>query len=349
MESGIALQTGGKRDANLGSDILKEAPMFRRILVPLDGTRYGDHALPYAVAVARETGAAVELAHVHHHVELDSDLAALPQYQFQRIAEADHRNDLASIEHERAELEERAADLELRYGIDARTRILTGRTADALSREAREIVADLVVMATHAREGIDRIRFGDVAHELIEQLNVPALCIRPESEDEALAAPRMRRFLVPLDGSEFSEQILDVAAPLMLALRATPTLLNVVGARPLFGTGIELAARNGFATREEGLDYLNGVAARFRGRMPEPVLTVIDAIDTPTSIAQLLDTGGFDIVAMATHGRSGLSRLLLGSVAERVLRRTHRPVLIYRPRADRLPPSLLEEAIRFGE
>jgi nucleotide-binding universal stress UspA family protein len=242
----------------------------------------------------------------------------------------------------------RAGDIELRYGVRVRTRMLPGHTADALSREASELVADLIVLATHAREGIDRIRFGHMAHELIVHLNVPALCVRPPSDAAPLVAPEIRRVLIPVDGSAFSEQILDVAAPLVQALGAHPTLVHVVGSRPLFGTGLDAAPRTGFGTRERAVAYLSDLAERFHDRIPDPALTSIQAVDPASSIAQFIACGDFDLVAMATHGRSGLSRLLLGSVAEKVLRQTNRPVLLYRPRTVRLPASDLEEAFRIS-
>jgi nucleotide-binding universal stress UspA family protein len=325
--------------------------MYRRILVPLDGTRYADHALPYAVAVAKTTGATIELLHVHHHQERSPDLAALPQFQYQHVTDADWAQDDDRLRAERVRLEEQAADIELRYGVPVRTRIVRGRTGEAIGREAREMVADLIVMATHAREGLDRIRFGDVAHELVEQLNVPALCVQPASEDAPLVAPQLRRMLITLDGSEFSEQVLDVAAPLVAALGARATLLHIVGARPLFASGFEISTRSGFATRQQALDYLGGVAARYAGKLgAEPVLSAIEAIDPGTAISQLMALGEYDVAAIATHGRSGLSRLLLGSVADRVVRRTRRPVLLYRPREVRLPAGDLAEAFRiYGE
>jgi nucleotide-binding universal stress UspA family protein len=321
--------------------------MYRRILVPLAGSRYSDHALPHAIAIATRTGATIELVHVHHHHERDPDLAALPQYQYQHIHDADLVHDGEALAAAQANLEARANDIELRYGVSVRTRILSGHTADALSREASELVADLIVLATHAREGIERIRFGHMAHELIVHLNVPALCVRPPSESAPLIAPDIRHVLIPLDGSSFSEQILDVTAPLVQALGARATLVHVVGSRPLFATGLELTQRVGFGTRERAVDYLHDLAERFQNRLAEPALTSIQAVDPASSIGQLIVYGGYDLVAMATHGRSGLSRLLLGSVAEKVLRQTNRPVLLYRPRSVRLPTVDLEEAFRI--
>jgi nucleotide-binding universal stress UspA family protein len=321
--------------------------MLHRILVPLDGTRYADHALPYAVALAVRTGATLEFVHVHHHHEYDPDLAALPQYQFQHIAEVDSLFNDETRSAEKAQLEAKAAEIELRYGVNVLTRVLSGHTAQALSREAADLVADLIVMTTHAREGIERIRFGDVAHDLIVNLNVPAICIRPESGAAPLVAPEIHRMLIPIDGSPFSEQILDVAAPLVQALGAIPTLAHVAGARPLFGTDFDHVVRSGFGTRDQATSYLCSLAERYRDRLPDPELVALEAVDPASCIAQLIACCDYDLVAMATHGRSGLSRLFLGSVAEKVLRQTRTPVLLYRPRSVPLPAEELDAALRI--
>ncbi|CAN5856739.1 universal stress protein [soil metagenome] len=323
--------------------------MYRRILVPLDGTRFGDHALPYAVEIARLTGASIELLHVHHHRELDTNLAVMPQYRFQQVMEADLEHDDAVLETARAALEQKAADMELRYGVQVRTQIVTGRTGDAVVQEAREIVADLIVMSTHARQGLARLREGSVAHELISQLNVPALCVRTPEEDAPLITAPLKRVLIALDGSAFSEQVLDAVLPLVTGPDVQPTLLHIVASRPMLSSGLT-ESRRPPANRDQALSYLQDVAVRYRGRMQEPVLVAIDYMDPAPGIATLLAAGEYDLVAMATHGRSGLNRLLMGSVAETVLRSTDRPVLLYRPRLERLPTDNFADAFRiYGE
>jgi nucleotide-binding universal stress UspA family protein len=320
--------------------------MYRRIIVPLDGTRFGEHALPHAVDIAARTGAAIELVHVHHHRERDPELAAMPQYQYQRIADADLLHDQEALTAEQAYLEGKAADIEARYAVRVATRVLTGRTAEAVAAEAQSIVADLVVLASHARQGVARVRHGDLAHELIGTLNVPALCIHPLGEETPITAPEIRRVLVPLDGSEFSEQILEPLAPLLMEMIAQPTLLHVLSPRPLLGSGMSEEGR-GITTRPQALAYLKEVADRYRGRIPEPVLTALEDSQPARVVASLMSVGEYDMVAMATHGRSGLSRVLLGSVAGEVLRQVDKPVLLYQPRRNPEPAGDLAEAFQL--
>lgn len=321
--------------------------MYRRILVPLDGTRFGDHALPWAVDLAQRTGASLELLHVHHHTDPEGRLTAMPQYGYENISRAELELEEEALLRERQELEQRAADMELRYNVQVRTRVVTGRTDDAIVQEALEIVADLVVMATHARLGWSRLRYGSIAHELVTHLNVPALCVRPQGDETPLVAPRLRRFLVTLDGSWFSEQVLDAVVPLLQQLDAQPTLLHIVSPRYLTTSS---GGERMITTRDDALAYLHGVADRLRGHMPEPVLAAVEASEPAATIAGLLGAGEFDAVAMATHGRSGLSRVVMGSIAETVLHNTDRPVLLYRPRLARMPASDVGEEFRvYGE
>lgn len=323
--------------------------MYRRILVPLDGTRFGDHALPYAITIAARTGATLELVHVHHRTELDPHLEGLPQYRFQHYEEAEDRFDDSTLIAEQRYLDERAADIELRFGVRSFGRLLRGPTAAALSEEADSIVADLVVMSTHARSGMPRLRHGDLAHELVRNLNIPTLCVRPVSDEAPLEGGLLKSILVPLDGSEFSEQVLDMVAPLAVALGARLTLLHVLAAKPLLVTGFDDLQRP-IPHRAEALQYLAGMAAR----LPEPLraaeLLVSEAADPAAAITSVLSTSAVDSLALATHGRSGLSRMILGSVAEQVVRSTTRPVLMYRPRLVRLPAGDLADAFRiYGE
>jgi nucleotide-binding universal stress UspA family protein len=322
--------------------------MYRRILVPLDGTRFGDHALPHAVDIAVRTGALLELVHVHQHHEHEPDLVALTPYQFQHITRMDAEVDQASQSAERSYLEQRAAEIEIRHGIRVVTRVLAGRTADAVAAEAQDIVADLIVLATHARSGMARLRLGHLAHELVCGLNVPALCVRVPAEDAPLETRAMRRVLIPLDGSSFSEQILEPVVPLVAALGARATLLHILSPRPMVGSGLK--ERRLISTRQQAIEYLRCVAQRHAGRMPEPVLTALEDSQPANVIASLLSLGEYDAVAMATHGRSGLSRLIMGSVAEEVLQHASRPVLLYRPRLEPLPSTEYADAFRiYGE
>jgi nucleotide-binding universal stress UspA family protein len=309
--------------------------MIHRILVPLDGTAFGDHALPYAISIARRTGATLELAHVHRRAATDPRLTA----------ELHARDEDDAVCGEDAALEERAADIEMRFGLRVVTRVLHGSTARALTREATDTVADLVVLATHARRGLPRLRYGDLAHHLVTRLNTPALCIRPSHGSVPVGKAAIRRMLVTLDGSEFSEQIMDRVVPLAHAIGARLALLHVVSPASLMIAGFN-DLRPPIPHREEALRYLAYLAERVPAGMPEPELIAAEADNAASAIITQLGRLPHDALAMATHGRNGFSRVILGSVAEQVLRATGKPVLLYRPRlahAIRTHPSITRQ------
>lgn len=318
--------------------------MYRRILVPLDGTHFGDHALPYAISIATRTGAALELVHVHRPRELEAGLESMPQYRYQHVEEAGIRRDNEALEQEMALLEERAADIELRYGVRASTRVLHGSTARAIEHEIQDVVADLVVMATHARRGISRLMHGDVAHQLVHDFNIPMLCVHPVSEDAPFDNGELKHFLVSLDGSPFSEQIIDAVAPLAQGLGARLSLVHVFSQRTIRPNGVQ--GEREITHREDAVAYLDEVADRLPAGLPEAELIVVESEDPATAIVDALANRPGAALAIATHGRSGLSRMVLGSVADKVVEATHQPVLLYRPRLVRLPNGPLATA--FG-
>jgi nucleotide-binding universal stress UspA family protein len=215
------------------------------------------------------------------------------------------------------------------------TAILEGEPAPALAGYARETGADLVVMTTHGRGGLERAWLGSVADELIRTLGIPMLVIRP-GEGEA-PAPRLERILVPLDGSRHAEAVLPVALAMASLFDASLALRRVVlpvalmtGPPASFPAGIdtELTAieqRRAQAYLDRLGEQLRGVGARVSGA------AVLGRAVCETILA-IAHERGPGMVALATRGRGGLRRLLLGSVADKLLRRGDLPMLVTRPR-----------------
>jgi len=309
--------------------------MYRRIIVPLDGTAFGEYAVPFAVTIARRTGAALELAHVHTPTVPDGALEDLTPYQFTGVTEFEHDFDEAAARQEAERLREIARRLAAEHDITVSARVLTGHVALAIHRETDEQHVDLVVMATHARAGLDRARLGSVADDLVRHSDCPVLLVRPPRELPDPAAPRAPRFervLVPLDGSEFSERILDPVSELLWWLGARVTLFQAVS--PAMGGGLRPGKELDTVVveaRRGATEYLEGIADRISDIAPESRVLVVEARDAAPAILAAADAEGADLIAMATHGRGGLTRLLLGSTGDRVVHETHRPVLLFRP------------------
>jgi nucleotide-binding universal stress UspA family protein len=288
--------------------------------------------------IAHAAGAILHLVHVHTPV-FSSYAADLPAVDPVLDAES-RRREQAYLESARQRL---AATGEPKTTLA----LLDEPVAATLAGYVTARAIDLVVMTTHGRGGFSRLWLGSIADALVRHSCVPVLLIRPQETLPELEAPiRMRRILVPLDESRRSEQILAPAVELSRLLQAELRLLQVVqplvlrGYAPLaYVEQVDTRATERLCrTAEQRLEQL---AARLRSE-GVPVQTVVIVDPQPAgAILRAATAPEIDLVAMATHGRGGLRRLLLGSVADKVLRGAARPVLISRPHTppDGKPPA----------
>lgn len=305
--------------------------MLEQIMVPLDGSEFGEQALPFARALSLATGAAVNLSHVSC-CELPTDLLQNTPFQYEgvdlSVYEAKHQEAM------RQYLKEKEAALKAELP-DRRicSALLEGWVTEALERHAREIGAQLIVMTTHGRTGMSRAWLGSVADSLVRHSHFPLLLIRPlDEEGKAFPSPSFRHLLVPLDGSVTGEGVLPTAVLLARSLGSRVTLFHVVspfrtvGARP-----VPLPAGDAEERRRRGEDYLAGVAKRLQGEGVE-VEGMVEVHASPArAILEAVERQGTDLVAMATHGYRGMKRAVLGSVADKVLRGCTKPLLLVRP------------------
>src|SRR5262245_60869708 len=199
--------------------------MYRSILVPLDGSPLSEHALPLAQDLARLSGAALHLAHVH--------IPSTALLYTEDLPLSDTRQDERARESERAYLEALAEQLCGNSDISVEAALLAGAitdtVADLVAAHVREQPVDLVVMTTHGRGGLARFWLGSVADELVRRLPVPVLLLRPDAHTPSTAvAHAPRRILIPLDGSANAEAVLPHALALGQAAQAEYTLLRVV-------------------------------------------------------------------------------------------------------------------------
>lgn len=301
--------------------------MYRTVMVPLDTSDFSRRAIPAAVAIAREADAELYLTHVH---------ASFPPVEGEEPPEAFLQMEDELRERERAELEAAAEEVEA-VGLSARHALLDGPVTETLAREA-EAEADLVVMVTHGRGVFTRFWLGSVADGLVRSCSVPLYLLRPE-EGEEQEAPGFDHVLVPLDGSSFAEQGLEQAVRLGRLVGARFTLLQVLPpvmmpgySYPDIPEGVDPSALE--ELREEAETYLERKAGPLRDDGLEVGVRTSVHPQTAAAILETADEEGVDLVAMATHGRGGLRRMVLGSVADKVLRGTRVPVMVYRPREE---------------
>jgi nucleotide-binding universal stress UspA family protein len=315
--------------------------MYRSILVPLDGSPLSEYALPAACYIARRSGAALRLVHVHMRATPD------PIY-VQGLSVIDESMQSRDTDHERAYLERIRDRIIAQH--DLRVTIATCdpvsdvggdvTIADALAADAAANDIDLIVMTTHGRGGLARFWLGSVADSLVHVSSVPVLSLRPGEPVPPIEHPPVfRHILIPLDGSALAEQILEPALALGDLTQATYTLLHVLelfvlpGYAPL-AQAVHLDAHMTQAVRAERQRYLDDVAERLRASGHQVHTRTLLGTQPAVVLLDAAQEQGADLIALATHGRSGLPRLLIGSVADKVLQAAPAPLLLVRPPAD---------------
>jgi nucleotide-binding universal stress UspA family protein len=291
------------------------------VLVPLDGSAFAEAALPLGISVARRAGARLRLVLVHSAVPWRGDTAAGIEVALQN--------------QERDYLQATASRIDPAGSLVAETRLLQGAPGPALAAEVEAGGADLVVMATHGRGPLSRVWIGSVADYLVRHLHVPVLLVRPAEVPEVYGDTRLERVLVPLDSSSTSEQVLDA----VLALGGpgvSITLVHVVEpvlgvAEPSLPFPMPMDPKLLGDLRAMAQARLDRVAGELRERGTTVVTRVLTGIGPAGMILEEAATGQHDLIGMTTHGEGGLRRLLLGSVADKVVRATTSPVLVVRP------------------
>ncbi|HYU17741.1 MAG TPA: universal stress protein [Chloroflexota bacterium] len=290
--------------------------MFTTILVPLDGSALAERALPHAMALARSARAKLILFHASPTRGLPDDLGP------NRVALSD-LVDLAD--------ELRASGIEVECPV---SRVYHDDVPHGICEAAEVMGADLIVMSTHGYGGLGRWLHGSVADAVLRQASVPVMLV-PATCEQGWSDDHAARIVVPLDGSRFAEEALGPAHPLAEALVAELVLVRAV--KP-----VNYSDRDGGPYLErrvqaevcEARQYLEGLAAKLRasGRGVE---VHVELSPPALTIANVARDRGAGLIAMATHGRGGLARLALGSVAAATLQLTSVPLLLVRPAAVR--------------
>ena len=309
---------------------------IQHILFPTDFSDPAQHAGRYAATLARGTGARVTILH--------SLMPPLPSRDILPGQWLEMARELAQQEEARV----RDALKALAEGADfqdlpVRSRVVTGLVEREILDAVEELSVDLVVMGTHGRGLVGRAVLGSVTTKVVRLSPRPVLAVRwPGARirtpwGKVLVGPVPRpggpgfsRILVPLDGSALAEGILAQVRELGGPLGATLTLVRVVE-RPTYPMLDVSAAQAREA--EEAVRYLDRVKA---GLEAEGFRVQTEALlgDPATAILDHVAKAEADAIAMSTHGRSGLGRWLLGSVAEKVLSGSEVPVLLYRAWAE---------------
>jgi nucleotide-binding universal stress UspA family protein len=296
------------------------------ILVPLDGSAFAECALPVAMDLARRMGARLHLVQVIEPLWAPVDPVGLPDFSdWERAAQ------LRSEEY----LQSTASRCMEQAGVSVRTERLDGPTATAIAMYAAEVDIGMIVMTTHGRGGLNRVWMGSVADALVRRVRVPILLLRPRPGESAEQPLGLRHIVVPIDGSDLSTRAIERAVELGTPFGARYTLLRVVLPNPLVPMPLvyprkdqmELVARE----RSTAFAQLESEATLLRARGFDVQTIVVEGHSPAMAILQFAFEHDVDMIALATHGRGGWSRMALGSVADKVMRGSTIPILLYRP------------------
>lgn len=300
--------------------------MFQSILVPVDGSPFSEHALPLALGIAQAARAKVEVALVH-----------VPAVYYEEAVSHSEMLELEAKYREQEYLDGLRRRLPAAAEVTINTHRLEGIIPDTLGEEIVEKGIDLVVMCTHERMYLSRAILGSVADRLLRHSNIPVVLIHPTVTPAMLDRPTVpRKVLVCLDGTAAAEAILDPVMSLGQLSPVTYRLLQVVlPSSHYVGPFTSRTEEHDQTLKEQASRnatiYLEKVAQRLAsGRSIAETKVVVSS----TPDAAILDdacAAGCDLIAMATHGRGGLVRMLMGSVADKVIRNASCPVLVYHP------------------
>ena len=316
--------------------------MMKKLLIPLDRSPLSEQAVGRAAAIARATQAAIDLVLVHE--------------PFGSAFDTGRNSDATDVAAEHQYLESIAGELRSGASLPVTCAVLKGAASEMICQRAKEIAADLIVMTSHARTGIGRLWLGSVADAVVRNASVPVLMLRPVDRpmEKAAAHHLFKKILVPLDGSSLAAEALGIATEMARASEAELTLLRVIGPVPLmspYDVTVPLAyapiVPDEAATQQvanEAAAELDEIARRLRDEQHVSVRSEI--VVNGRAAAAIIDyvrAHDIELIAMCTHGR-GATRLLVGSVADALLRGSGIPVLLHRPAHVTVEPSALSDA-----
>ena len=296
--------------------------MYRRILVPLDGSSFSEAALPLALELSRRTEADIHLLTV---------IEGITEFAFEEWGEK-------AREGAQQTLEEVVGRIEGLTNASVSYSIVQGEAADTIERVAKEVEAQVVVMATHGRGAVSRAWLGSVADRFSRRSQVPTLLVRPDSDGGPVTdfGHDFDTLLVPLDGSELSEEALRHATEFGELFDSAYHLTRVVSypidlASPYMAQAGAVNQEILDESRRCASEYLEERAERLRRRGLRVTTSVTVDGQAGHGILTEAEAVGAELIAIATHGHTGLRRWVLGSATDKVVRGAEVPVLLHRP------------------
>jgi nucleotide-binding universal stress UspA family protein len=291
--------------------MVKDIVKIEQILIPVDGSKQAENVIPYALELALKFNSHINILGVGIGRKTRRVNRLLEDYIDKTANELKTRN----VKAEPA----------IRYGI----------AADKILDFTSEKQIDLIIMSTHGRSGITRWWMGSVAEKVISEAIAPVLLVRSKRARTSSTSDKpdfFHKILAPLDGSDIGEVALPYVEAIAAKSRAKVILLQVVSppgtveANVLGGPDWRKFVK---AMSDAGENYLQSIANRFKGDDIKITYEVLSG-EAADKIVEYAADQKASLIAMSTHGRSGLSRWVLGSVADKVLHGARIPILLVR-------------------
>jgi nucleotide-binding universal stress UspA family protein len=304
----------------------KEKTMYTRILIPLDGSKAAEKVLPYARTLAGGLKVPVELMEVIDIADMVTHIAVAKARYLDAMIEDRARSNEAYLRGVAKTFPEAAV----------KCAIEKGRAAEVIIGKAEADPGTLIAMATHGRSGIDRWLLGSVAEKVLRGTANSLLLIRATEEAKTEGEAVLKSIVVPLDGSELAESVLPMVAGLAKKLNLAVVLFRAYNLPYSVYRGGDGYSAINFdeliaEIRDEAREYLEKKIAELKKLGIENVSYIARDGFSSDEIIKIGRETPDNLIAMCSHGRSGVKRWVLGSVTETVVRHSENPVMVLRP------------------
>jgi nucleotide-binding universal stress UspA family protein len=312
--------------------------MYKKILVPLDGSELAEKVLPYAIQLTSRFQAETVLLHVY----------AVGESQPLGMSKAYIKH---TAEKAREQLQEIAPKSKLSAGkvpILIKSEVIAGDVASSILKYAEESKIDLIIMSKHGQSGIGHWLMGSIAHKVFSVSRIPVLIIHPVNTDNIVQSGWPRNVLVPLDGSKMSETALSYVEDLfnqgqyggevtLVKVSEPPDLIADYPAAIMRLSWDEHVKQAKSVAKEVSLFYLGEIQKKMEAKGIKVNIEVVLGENSIPAITRYILAHPFDLVAMTTHGHSRMSVWPWGHVADRIIQVNIKPLLLIRPNKSALP------------
>ena len=288
---------------------------MKRILVPLDGSKLSEKVLPQVELLAKQSNAEVILL---------------------RVVPFSWPNEFLHVREMGDKLDKEASDYLftinaklVEKGISGECCVHEGSVPEIVCDFAKENGIDLIAMSTHGRRGVKRWALGSVADKVIQTSSVPVLLYRITGEK--VTSPHYKNILIPVDGSHFSENVFPQARYLVELFKAKVWFLHVIDTHLV--ESFTALKDNIIEDDGKSIENIQNYFSTIEKRVKETQVAyelVIKKGNPAETICDFAKENEIDLIAMSTHGRGGIARWALGSVADKVVQSSSKPVLLIR-------------------